>query len=242
MHGAKKLAAAAGLGTLTFSAFALASPVQQTIPVGPPVRQISPIVVDVENDGFALTSLADGVSFDLDESGIPEPCAWTSPYDDDAFLVHDDNGNGIVDGAFELFADNSGAGAQPPSVAFDELSTYDTNGNGRIDAQDRDFHKLKLWYDVNHNGVSDHNGVSPTFVWMSPEEAAGVGYPYFAAMREVQPLSAKVRFIDLARDDYEYFDPHGNWFRYSTRAARSTGTYPLNLVPVYDVYFVVGPE
>jgi Ca2+-binding RTX toxin-like protein len=106
-----------------------------------------PLILDLDEDGIELSAL-DGseVYFDFDQDGFAQRTGWVSP--DDALLVFDGNENGAVDGAAELFG-------SPTQDGFAVLETLDTNGDGKIDGSDLAFDKLRVWRDLNQNGVSD---------------------------------------------------------------------------------------
>ena len=160
----------------------------------------SPIVIDVAGNGFDLTNAEDGVLFDVNRTGTREQVSWTSANSDDSWLVLDRNGNGVIDDGKELFGSASPQPFLAPGESkhgFRALAMFDQlenggNGDGQIDSQDAVFSSLKLWRDINHNGISEGG--------------------------ELQALSnSDVRVIELDYKESRRKDDQGNWFRYRAK-------------------------
>jgi Ca2+-binding RTX toxin-like protein len=112
---------------------------------------IDPLLLDLDNNGYAFSTLGEGAAFDLDADGKKDQLAWNSS--GDGILAYDVNGNGTIDNGSELFTPwfNGGNFANGSAA----LASLDSNGDGVIDANDEAFGKLQIWQDTNGDGVSD---------------------------------------------------------------------------------------
>lgn len=115
-----------------------------------------PLTFDLDGDGLETSGPGDAgaVYFDVLGNGTATLTGWVKP--DDGFLALDRNGNGRIDSGKELFGDATPLAFGGQALdGFDALSQEDTNNDGWVDARDTRFAQLKIWRDLNQDGVSD---------------------------------------------------------------------------------------
>lgn len=173
----------------------------------------SPIVIDMDGDGFALTNVAGGVLFEI-VAGRLELWSWTATGSDDAFLALDVNGNGRIDNGWELFGDYTVQATGTERNGFTALALYDAadqggNGDGAITNVDAVFSRLRLWRDISHDGISQ-------------------------AAELIDLSRAGVSQIGLTYEESSTIDGHGNQFRYSAQIVAESPVAST----VYDVFFL----
>ncbi len=130
--------------------------------------QGSPIILDINGDGYAMTDGANGVSFDINGDGRKDQTSWTAANSDDAWLVLDRNDNHTIDDGKEMFGNYCDQPAPPAGTlrnGFTGLAEFDKpanggNSDGKITRADAVFKKLRLWQDKNHNGISEQEELS----------------------------------------------------------------------------------
>ncbi|MCZ8352419.1 MAG: Ig-like domain-containing protein, partial [Rhizobium sp.] len=119
------------------------------------VTATDPIILDLDKNGFAFSSIDSGVTFDIDADGNKDQIAWTK---DDGILAYDVDGDGTIDDGSEIFTPDFNGGKFASGVAA--LASLDSNGDGKIDGSDAAFKDLKIWVDADNDGISDDGELS----------------------------------------------------------------------------------
>ncbi|WP_326937897.1 calcium-binding protein [Frateuria sp. Soil773] len=121
------------------------------------VVRYDPLALDLNGDGVVATRAEAnwaGALFDNDGDGIRTATGWIDS--EDGLLVRDINGDGVINSGAELFGDRTLlAGGGSASNGFAALADLDSNADGIVDASDVAFASLKVWRDLNGNGISE---------------------------------------------------------------------------------------
>lgn len=94
---------------------------------------VDPLVINLDEDVAEVEDI--NILFDIDSDGEKESLSLLSS--SSGYLSLDLNEDGIINDGSELFGTSSGDG-------FEDLSKYDSDGNGWIDEADEIFNKLKI--------------------------------------------------------------------------------------------------
>lgn len=122
-------------------------------------RAYRPLILDLKGKG--LRFLSRKVYFDWHDDAYAVSSAW--PRSDMGILVHDKNGNGIIDNGSEMITGRIGGAAN----GFMALSAYDTNGDGILSPADTAWGDLRIWLDGASDGKINPQGKPELF---TPEE------------------------------------------------------------------------
>lgn len=118
---------------------------------------VDPLAIDLDGDGIETIGISSApVLFDANGDGLKTGTGWLKG--DDAWLVRDLNGNGTIDTGAEMFGDQTVlANGNKATSGLQALAALDSNGDGQINASDAAFSQLKIWQDLNQDGVSQTN-------------------------------------------------------------------------------------
>jgi hypothetical protein len=178
----------------------------------------SPIVFNFASGDYRLTGRNSPVLFDMPGNGHPRLMGWTAAGADEAFLWLDRNHNGKVTSGAELFGNFTPLQNGRLAInGFEALAEYDANHDGILDDLDPIWSRLMLWRDLNHNGLSEPNEISP----LDTSDVTGIHLHEHWTGRN---------------------DSWGNAFRYeSLISIRNRSGRGVRKQPVYDIFFVSVP-
>jgi hypothetical protein len=184
----------------------------------------SPIILDLQGEGFHLSDASGGVWFKAFLSTNQQyMIAWPVRGSHNGWLVLDRNGDGIINDLSEFFGNET---PQPAPVdgkqlnGFSALAVHDTpaqggNGDGWISKEDAIYSRLRVWVDENHDGISQSS--------------------------ELHTLkSLKIEAISLKYEESKRKDSNGNLFRYRSVIRDDSGGETSKVI--YDVFLQVGSE
>jgi hypothetical protein len=173
----------------------------------------TPIVLNFAAQAYQFTGSDDPVIFDLTADGAPDQLTWTTAAANEAFLWRDNNGDGVVTDGSELFGNYTRFPDGSRAVnGFEALRQYDNNADDVLDAGDPEWSNLKLWFDFNHNGISEQAEIVP--------------------VADSSLVSISLRYVWSARAD-----AYGNWLRYRSTIKVRVGSITYDR-PAYDVFFL----
>jgi len=135
----------------------------------------------LNGDGDLFQALPDGGGITFGEATVS---TWVGP--EDGLLAVDLDGDGLIDRETELVAPNLGGGDFADSLAA--LMSFDSNGDGVLNASDDGFGDLFVWQDANSDSLSttdelftlDELGITEIDLNASPVAAAEDGQQIFA--------------------------------------------------------------
>ena len=202
-------------------------------------RMASPIVFDLDGDGIETVGMVrqyaatpggtftpsgdDPILFDHNGDGVKTNTGWIGS--DDGILVMDRNGNGIIDNGRELFGNFTPLYGGGTAVdGFAALAQEDTNQDGVVNHLDANWEKLKVWQDVNQDGISQAEELHTL-------EALGITGINVGKTNTTQNLSNGNRIIGtgtFTRADGTTGNMADVWFQADTFTREFTDSIPVS--------------
>jgi hypothetical protein len=125
---------------------------------------IDPLTINLGSQAISLSSQNAGVSMDLDGNSTMQQISWFTAPSINMLLVNVSSGspaNGVI-GPSQIFGNYTvGPDGQIAANGYDALAKYDSNGDGVIDSNDPIWANLRVWQDLNRNGVADAGELLP---------------------------------------------------------------------------------
>jgi hypothetical protein len=124
-------------------------------------QTMSPLVIDLAGSAIELTSITDGVRFDLNGDGVKERISGFKNSTTHLLALDDPSNNDHeirIESGRELFGNYTlDEAGQTSANGFEALAKYDSNKDGKINSADDVFAKLLLWHDTNFDGRSEQS-------------------------------------------------------------------------------------
>ena len=183
----------------------------------------SPLLLDLNRDGFQFSKRGEGVEYDIVATGSVLPIQWVARGTDDGFLSIDLNGNGLIDDGGELFGEGTKiieSQNKKASNGFVALAQYDSiehggNLDGFITSDDAVWAELQLWIDANSNGRTDQDELR--------------------TLEHYQILSIPLE-PRVVKNGFERFDDSGNLIPYWQWVDSGSSDLPSK-IKLIDVFF-----
>ena len=150
-----------------------------------PCNVSDPLIIDLNGNGmFDITSIENGVNFDLHTPGRKQAMAWTNG---DGFLFLDRNGNGIADSGLEFFGNQT-----EYRDGFEHIGIYDSNEDNFLSNKDEKYNSIFIWNDFDMDGVCTANEVA------SLEEFGISAISIKGIKVDINTSGGKIRYVSLA--------------------------------------------
>ncbi|MEM8935350.1 MAG: cadherin domain-containing protein, partial [Pseudomonadota bacterium] len=190
--------------------------------------QAWPIVFDLDDDGFELRAAgATNIKFDIDNDGFRQRTEWVGA--NDALLVLDRNGDGVIDNGSEISFVDDLPGAM---TDLEGLAAFDSNEDGVLDANDDRFDEFEIWQDANQDAISQSSEL------MSLEEAGIVSLDLTPVPTGIE-IGDNVDALILNTSTYQKADGSVGEigdavFRFSTHEEPETAPFETSEAPIGD--------
>lgn len=176
----------------------------------------SPLILDLDADGFQFGGIDHPVLFDLRGNSVPSLLSWVQPNSGDGFLVNDLDQDGIVVNGTELFGNGTRMILEEGRSAangYEALGQWDDpqlggNNDGFISSDDKIWSSLRIWLDHNADGICE------------PHEMT-------------EPAQFDIIRFDLAPTRVRFYDNNGNLLLYWSQALMSDS----GQLTMVDVFF-----
>lgn len=146
----------------------------------------------------AFTSAKGGANFDLLNQGSAQRVAWIAPESraSTLFLTLPDEQTGQITGIQQLFGDRTrGPDGRFAPNGYEALRKWDANADGWIDHRDPIFSRLRLWSDLDGDGVATEGELSPLVDF----GVEAVSLDYQATTVQVDVFGNEVRLPSFVR-------------------------------------------